>query len=85
MADPTPVVPKKTPWIQYAAKAATALFAGAVAVVGSLVVAVTGSSDAGTAISTAEWLQATVVALSAIGGSLGVYAVKNTLRKDTGW
>ena len=84
------VKPASVPWLSYAKKAAVALFAGATGVLGVLVVAVTASSDGGTAITTPEWLQAAAVALTAIGGSLGVYYASNqprstaAVRRDEG-
>ena len=72
--------PSNVPWLSYAKKAAVSLGAGATAVLGVLVIAVTGDSDGGTAITTPEWLQAATVGLTAILGSLGVYYASNTPR-----
>jgi hypothetical protein len=58
-------------------KALIAGFAGATAVVGSLIIAVTVGSDGGAAITTPEVLQAVWVGLTAVGGALGVYQVTN--------
>ena len=83
------VKPASVPWLSYAKKAAVALFAGATGVLGVLVVAVTASSDGGTSVTTPEWLQAAIVGLTAIGGSLGVYYATNqprqvAVRRDEG-
>ena len=75
------VKPASVPWLSYAKKAAVALFAGATGVLGVLVVAVTASSDGGTSVTTPEWLQAAIVGLTAIGGSLGVYYASNQPRQ----
>ena len=75
------VKPASVPWLSYAKKAAIALFAGATGVLGVLVVAVTDGSDGHTAITTPEWLQAAMVAVTAIGGSLGVYYASNQPRQ----
>ena len=75
------VKPASVPWLSYAKKAAVALFAGATAVLRLLVVAVTASSDGGTSVTTPEWLQAAIVGLTAIGGSLGVYYATNQPRQ----
>ena len=84
------IKPAQVPWLSYAKKAAVAAFAGATGVLGVLVVAVTASSDGGTSVTTPEWLQAAIVGLTAIGGSLGVYYASNQARplaakRDTGW
>jgi len=69
--------PAEVPWLKWARKAAIAGFAGVVGVLGVLVVAVTVGSDGGASITTSEWLQAAIVAVTAIGGSLGVYTARN--------
>jgi hypothetical protein len=58
-------------------KALVAGLAAATAVIGSLIVAVTAGSDGGTAITVTEALQAAWVGLSAGGGAVGVYVVRN--------
>lgn len=69
--------PAGVPWISWAKKAAVATFAGAAGVLGVLVVAVTAGSDGGTVITAPEWLQAAIVAVTTVGGALGVYTARN--------
>lgn len=71
------VKPPEVPWLNWAKKALIALFAGAIAVLGVLIVAVTAGSDGGASITAPEWLQAAWVGLTSVGGSLGVYLAKN--------
>lgn len=70
--------PAGVPWISWARKAAIASFAGAAGVLGVLVIAVTEGSDGHTAITASEWLQAATVAVTTVGGALGVYVARNT-------
>lgn len=69
--------PAGVSWVEYAKKTAVALLAGALAVVGSLIIAVTAGSDGGASITAPEWLQAAWVGLSALGGAFGVYQARN--------
>ncbi len=66
-----------TPPRTTAHKAVAAGIAFVVAVLGSLVVAVTSGSEGGTSITAAEWLQAAFVAFTGLGGTYGVYQVTN--------
>ena len=58
-------------------KAIVAGFAGAISTLTTLAVAVTHGSDAGSAISTGEWINVAIVLLTSVGGTLGVYQVSN--------